>query len=53
MYVVLPLWFVPGVLDYVMHRRSHIQDTAGPRESLIHLVMRAEVGVPAWLGLLC
>lgn len=36
-----------------MHRRSRIQDTAGPRESLIHLVMMAEVGVPSWLGLLC
>jgi hypothetical protein len=31
----------------------HIQDTAGPRESFIHLLMMAEVGVPAWLGLLC
>jgi hypothetical protein len=53
MYVVIPLWFVPGVLDYLMHRRSRIQDTAGPKESLIHLVMMAEVGVPVWLGLLC
>jgi hypothetical protein len=53
MYVVIPLWFVPGVLDYLLHRRSRIEVTSGPRESLIHLVMMAEMGVPAWLGLLC
>lgn len=53
MYVVMPLWFVPGVLDYLLHRRSRIEETSGPRESLIHLVMMAEMGVPAWLGLLC
>lgn len=53
MYVVIPLWFVPGVLDYLLHRRSRIEDTSGPMESLIHLTMMAEVGVPTWLGLLC
>lgn len=53
LYVLLPAWFVPGVLDYALHRRSHIEDNAGPRESLVHAVMMAEVGIPAWIGLLC
>jgi hypothetical protein len=53
LYVLLPVWFVPAVLDYLMHRRSHIEGTAGPRESLVHSVMMAEIGVPTWIGLLC
>ena len=36
LYGVLPLWFVPAVPDWAMHRRSRIEDTSGTRESLIH-----------------
>ncbi len=53
LYVLLPVWFVPGFLDYLMHRRTHIEDTAGPRESLIHSLMMTEIGIPAWIALLC
>jgi hypothetical protein len=53
MYGVLPAWFVPGLLDWNQHRRSRIERTSGTRESLIHLLMMAEVGLPLTLALLC
>lgn len=31
MYGLLPAWFVPGVLDWMMHRRTRIEDTAGTK----------------------
>jgi hypothetical protein len=46
LYGLLPSWFVPGIADWVMHRRTRIEDTAGTKESLIHSLMMAEVGVP-------
>ena len=33
MYVLLPAWFVPGIADYVMHRRTRIERTSGLEES--------------------
>ena len=51
MYLILPLWLVPGVADWVFHRRSRIEATSGLKESLIHAVMMAEVGVAVLLGL--
>ncbi|MFC3574250.1 diguanylate cyclase [Streptomyces yaanensis] len=51
MYGLLPSWFVPGLADWVMHRRTRIEDTAGARESLIHALMMTEVGVPLALTL--
>jgi hypothetical protein len=53
MYGVLPAWFVPGLLDWYQHKRTDIEHTAGTRESLIHLLMMAEVGVPVTVVLLC
>jgi hypothetical protein len=53
MYVLLPTWIVPGVADYLMHRRTRIEDTSGAAESAIHSLMMAEIGVPVTLGLLC
>ncbi|MGP3949996.1 diguanylate cyclase [Streptomyces sp. 7N604] len=52
MYGLLPSWFVPGLADWVMHRRTRIEDTTGTKESLIHSLMMAEVGVPIALTLL-
>jgi len=52
MYVLLPAWFVPGLLDWWMHRRTDIERTSGLRESLIHSLMMAEVGVPVAMALL-
>ncbi|MFF5496545.1 diguanylate cyclase [Streptomyces aquilus] len=57
LYGLLPGWFVPGLADWVMHRRTHIEDTSGTKESLIlphcpkgvggaPTLMMAEVGIP-------
>ncbi|MGQ4381058.1 diguanylate cyclase [Streptomyces sp. SAS_267] len=51
LYGVLPLWFVPAVADWVMHRRSDIEHTSGVRESAVHALMMTEVGVPVVAGL--
>lgn len=53
MYGMLPAWFLPALLDWNQHRRSRIESTSGTRESLIHLLMMAEVGAPLTLALLC
>jgi hypothetical protein len=53
MYVLMPAWFVPGIADYLMHRRTRIERTSGLRESAIHSLMMAEVAVPVTLTLLC
>jgi len=53
MYVLLPAWFVPGIADYLMHRRTRIERTSGVGESAIHALMMAEISVPLLLTLLC
>jgi hypothetical protein len=53
MYVLLPAWFVPGLADYLMHRRTKIERTSGLGESAIHALMMAEISVPVLLTLLC
>lgn len=53
MYGVLPLWLLAGLLDWALHRRASIETTAGLRESHLHLLMLAQLGLPAVLVLLC
>jgi hypothetical protein len=50
---VMPLWIGAGLADWYLHRRTRIEDTAGPRESALHSLMFAETGVPVLLGLFC
>ncbi|GHJ26298.1 hypothetical protein TPA0910_07310 [Streptomyces hygroscopicus subsp. sporocinereus] len=52
MYGVMPLWFVPAVADWLMHRRTRIEHTSGIRESALHALMMTEAGVPVAMGLL-
>ncbi|WP_234357337.1 diguanylate cyclase [Streptomyces sp. NBRC 110028] len=52
MYGVLPLWFVPAVADWAMHRRTRIEETSGTRESALHALMMTEAGVPVAMALL-
>lgn len=49
-HVVLPLWALCGFLDYLCHRVSHIERANGVRESLVHWLMLAEVGLPLGLA---
>jgi hypothetical protein len=51
LYFVVPLWLCAGVADWICHRASDIQDTTGVKETLTHLLMRAETGVPVPAGL--
>ncbi|CDX43425.1 conserved membrane hypothetical protein [Mesorhizobium sp. SOD10] len=46
MYFVLPVWLLAGIADWLCHRATHIESTTGAKESLIHLLMFAEVGIP-------
>ncbi|MBO1330499.1 diguanylate cyclase [Streptomyces sp. VRA16 Mangrove soil] len=52
LYGVLPLWVVPAVADWIMHRRTHIETTSGAKESAVHALMMTEAGIPVTLGLL-
>ena len=52
LYVIVPLWLLAGFTDYVLHKRTRIEHTAGTRESLLHLLQLGEIGLPVLLGLL-
>jgi hypothetical protein len=44
MYAVIPLWIAAGTADWLCHRATRIQDTAGLPENLMHWLMFAQVG---------
>lgn len=44
--VILPAWLLAGLCDYWAHARSHIERTSGVRESALHLLQTAQIGVP-------
>ncbi|HEY8607892.1 MAG TPA: diguanylate cyclase [Noviherbaspirillum sp.] len=46
LYVFIPLWVLAGFCDWLFHRHTGISHTAGVRESALHLLMLAEVGLP-------
>lgn len=48
---VLPLWLAAGGADWWCHRRSLIERTSGPRESLLHLALFLEIALPVSLAL--
>lgn len=52
LYFFLPLWLLAGFGDWVFHRITDISGTTGVRESLLHLLMIGEIGVPILAGLL-
>lgn len=51
LYFVIPLWLAAGVADWMCHRATDIEDTTGTKETLIHLLMMVEMGVPVLAGL--
>jgi hypothetical protein len=46
MYFVTPLWLLAGFFDWLCHRATDIEGTTGPKESLIHLLLFFEIGLP-------
>ena len=52
LYVVVPLWYVPGLADWWWHRQTKIEETSGTHESMTHAIMMTVVGVPLLAGLL-
>lgn len=38
---VMPLWLGAGLADWYLHRRTRIEQTAGPRESALHSLTTA------------
>jgi hypothetical protein len=46
MYFVVPLWISAGTADAACHRATDIEITSGPKESALHILMLAEVGIP-------
>jgi hypothetical protein len=51
LYFLIPLWLAAGFGDWLCHRRTDISRTGGVKESLIHLLMLTEIGVPLLAGL--
>jgi hypothetical protein len=52
LYFILPVWLVAGMADWACHRASHIETTTGAKETIIHLLMLAEMGIPVLAALL-
>jgi hypothetical protein len=51
MYLLIPLWLAAGFGDWLCHRSSGISTTSGAKESLLHLAMLVEIGIPILAGL--
>jgi hypothetical protein len=51
MYVIMPAWALVGALDWLWHKQTKIETTSGPKESIMHLLMMMEAGVPVLAGL--
>lgn len=48
---VVPVWLAAGVADWACHKRDRIETSTGAPESMIHLLMLAEVGLPTLAAL--
>src|SRR5436190_2650994 len=46
LYFIMPIWFLAGLADYLCHRATDIEHNAGPKESLLHLLMFGEFAIP-------
>src|SRR5436853_5814086 len=46
LYFIMPVWFLAGFADYLCHRATDIAHTAGPKESVFHLLMFGEIAIP-------
>jgi hypothetical protein len=50
---LLPVWMLAGLADWACHRRERIEDSAGWKESALHLLMIGELGLAVVLVLWC
>lgn len=50
--VAAPLWIGAGLLDWLWHKKTKIESTSGPRESVLHLMMLTEAAPVALAPLL-
>ena len=48
-WAIYPIWLAAGFLDYLSHRRTHIERTSGPTESWFHLAQFGSLAVPLFL----
>ena len=48
-WAVYPAWLAAGFVDYLSHRRTHIERTSGPTESWFHLAQFASLALPFFL----
>jgi hypothetical protein len=46
MYVVLPLWLLAGVADWMSHKKTHIEKNSGATESMLHIALILEMALP-------
>jgi len=46
MYIVLPFWLAAGLADYLCHRASHIENTSGWKQSVLHPLQFSEMTFP-------
>lgn len=51
LFFFIPLWLLVGFGDWLFHRKTQISETSGTGESLLHLLMLGEVGLPMLAGL--
>lgn len=52
MYFVVPVWLMAGFADWLCHRATNIATTSGAKESVLHLLLFAEVAGPFLAALL-
>jgi hypothetical protein len=50
--VLMPAWLLVGFADWWCHRKAHIEENVGVKESLIHLLLSAQAAVAIMPALL-
>jgi hypothetical protein len=45
-WAIYPIWLAAGFVDYLSHRRTHIDRTSGSTESWLHLAQFASLALP-------
>jgi hypothetical protein len=50
--VLYVLWLIAGAIDYLCHRRTHIQQTSGQQESLYHVAQFVVLGIALVVGMI-